>query len=103
MADTGDEIQIQVCYATPERQVLRVISVPLGTSVHRAIQHSGLLQSEPAIDLSVLRVGIFGKLKALDTLLSAGDRVEIYWPLIADPKESRRKRADKKDKKIAPA
>lgn len=103
MADVGSEIQIQVCYATPEHQVLRDLSVPVGTSVHRAILQSGLLQSAPEIDLSVLRVGIYGKLKNLDTLLNDGDRVEIYRPLIADPKESRRKRAEKKDKKIGSA
>ncbi len=99
MADTGSELRVQVCYAAPERQFLKQLAVASGTSVHRAIQQSGLLQSVPEIDLSVLRVGIYGKLRTLDTLLHDGDRVEIYRPLIADPKESRRKRAEKKDKK----
>ena len=100
MADGGSGIHVQVCYATPDHQMLQDLSVPVGTSVHRAILQSGLLQSAAEIDLSVLRVGIYGKLKNLDTLLNDGDRVEIYRPLIADPKESRRKRAEKKDKKI---
>jgi putative ubiquitin-RnfH superfamily antitoxin RatB of RatAB toxin-antitoxin module len=103
MADVDSELHVQVCYATPEHQVLKDLSVPVGTSVHRAILQSGMLQSTPEIDLSVLRVGIYGKLKNLDTLLNDGDRVEIYRPLIADPKDSRRKRAEKKDKKIGPA
>lgn len=103
MADADRELHIQICYATPNHQVLQDLGVPAGTSVHRAIQQSGVLQGTPEIDLSVLRVGIYGKLKNLDTLLNDGDRVEIYRPLIADPMESRRKRAEKKDKKIGPA
>lgn len=96
----GDEmqvqIQIQVCYASPGVQALKQLSVPAGTLLHDGIRRSGLLEEIREIDLSCWRVGIYGKLKTLDTVLRDQDRVEIYRPLIADPMESRRKRADKK-------
>ena len=92
----GQPIRIQVCYATPELQVVRELEVPAGTLLHDGIKRSGLLQEMREIDLSCWRVGIYGKLKTLDTVLRDHDRIEIYRPLIADPMESRRKRADKK-------
>lgn len=95
------EIQVQVCYAKPDLQVLRTVSVPEGASLKAAIEASGVLGLMPEIDLSVCRVGIYGKLKTLDSTLRQHDRVEIYRPLIADPKDSRRKRAIKKDEKKA--
>ena len=90
------DIHVQVCYAKPERQLLRDLSVPEGTTLQEAIERSGVLQEAPEIDLSACRAGICGKLKALDTVLREHDRVEIYRPLIADPKEARRRRAVKK-------
>ena len=93
------EIQVQVCYASPDLQILRELSVPEGTTLQAAIQQSGVLHDVPEIDLENTRVGVYGKLKPLDAVLRAKDRVEIYRPLIADPKESRRKRAVKKDEK----
>jgi len=96
-SDVADQpIRIQVCYATPELQVVRELEVPAGTLLHDGIKRSGLLQEMREIDLSCWRVGIYGKLKTLDTVLRDHDRIEIYRPLIADPMESRRKRADKK-------
>lgn len=95
------EIQVQVCYAKPDSHVLRMVSVPEGASLKTAIEASGVLVLMPEIDLSECRVGIYGKLKTLDTVLRQHDRVEIYRPLIADPKDSRRKRAIKKDEKKA--
>ncbi|MEO6921200.1 MAG: RnfH family protein [Collimonas sp.] len=92
----GQMIQIQVCYATPAIQALKKLSVPAGTLLHDGIKRSGLLEQMREIDLSCWRVGIYGKLKTLDTVLRDQDRIEIYRPLIADPMESRRKRADKK-------
>lgn len=97
------EMRIQVCYARPEAQYLREVSLPLGATVRTAIEKSGLAHEQPEIDLAVFRVGVYGKLKTLDTVLHDHDRVEIYRPLIADPKESRRKRAAKKDEKKARA
>ena len=97
--DAQDSIHVQVCYARPDRAILRDLTVPAETSVQQAIVRSGLLQDVPEIDLALSRVGVYGKLKALDAALRDHDRVEIYRPLIADPKESRRRRAEKKAEK----
>ena len=95
------DVRVQVCYARPDAQFLREVSVPAGAVLQQAVEQSGVLQHAPEIDLSVFRVGIFGKFKTLDTVLSAQDRIEIYRPLVADPKDSRRRRAVKKDDKKA--
>lgn len=89
-------ILVQVCYARPEVQILTSLIVPAGSVVADAIEASGVLAQRREIDLHCWRVGIFGKLKSLDTPLRDQDRVEIYRPLIADPKEARRKRVNKK-------
>ncbi len=94
-----EQIHVQVCYAQPDIQLLRDLDVIVGTTLHQAITQSGVLQEIPEIDLSVQKTGIYGKLKPLETVLREHDRVEIYRPLIADPKESRRQRADKKTRK----
>ncbi|NEX59748.1 RnfH family protein [Noviherbaspirillum galbum] len=90
------ELRVQVCYARPERQILMDIMVAQGSTLRQAIDASGMLAEAPEIDLDQARVGIHGKVKTLDTVLREGDRVEIYRPLIADPMESRRRRAEKK-------
>lgn len=95
------EIRVQVCYARPDAQFLREVMIPAGAILKVAIEKSGVLQDAPEIDLSVLRVGVFGKLKTLDTILREHDRIEIYRPLVADPKDSRRRRAVKSDNKKA--
>ncbi len=92
-------IHIQVCYARPDKQFLLEQLVEPGITIQQAIQGSGIIQQAPEIDLSVWRVGIYGKLKTLDTILREHDRIEIYRPLIADPKDSRRKRAESRDVK----
>ena len=94
-AGTGDaaKINVQVCYALPDSSFLKVLTLDRGTTIAQAIQASGVLRSHPEIDLSQLRLGIFGKLKAADTEVREGDRIEIYRPLQADPKETRRRRA----------
>lgn len=101
MAEQVAEIRVQVCFARTDVQVLRDVTVPAGSAVQEAIHRSGVLRDVPEIDLTVCRVGIYGKLKTLDTALQDRDRIEIYRPLIADPKESRRKRAEKRDEKKA--
>ncbi len=88
-----DQINIEICYARPGLQVLRKLSVPANCSLQQAILQSGVLEEVPEIDISTSKVGIYGKLKSLETILRDADRVEIYRPLVADPKESRRKRA----------
>lgn len=97
MADTPKRIKIQLCYAKAEKQFLLDLSVPSGTTILQAIEASELIQQVPEIDISVFRVGIYSKLKTLETLVREGDRIEIYRPLIADPKESRRRRAENRD------
>lgn len=94
MDKAAGNLQVQVCYAKPEIQLLRDVSVPPGTTLQAAIVQSGILDDMPEIDLSTCRVGIYAKLKTLEAILRDGDRIEIYRPLIADPKESRRRRAD---------
>ena len=88
-----DPITVEVAYARPDEQRIIELQVPPGTTVAEAIERSGIIEYFPEIDLSKNKVGIFGKLSKLDKVLQAGDRVEIYRPLIADPKEARKKRA----------
>ena len=89
-----DNIQVEVAYALPEQQVILALNVEAGTTVEAAIKLSGLLERYPEIDLTQNKVGVFSKLSKLDAVLRDQDRVEIYRPLIADPKEVRRKRAE---------
>jgi uncharacterized protein len=90
MADT---INVDVCYALPEKQALVHIKLPVGATLLQALEASGLLHKHPEIDLKKNKFGIFAKLSKPDSLLRDGDRVEIYRPLIADPKEVRKQRA----------
>lgn len=96
MSEPVVPLNVQVCYARPDRQFLLEMRVASGTTLEQAIRQSGVLAEAPEIDLAVSRVGIFGKLKTLDTVLRDSDRVEIYRPLVADPKDARRRRAGKK-------
>lgn len=84
---------VEVAYARPEEQLIIELEVAPGTTVAQAIETSGILERFPEIDLARNKVGIFGKLTSLDIPLRDKDRVEIYRPLIADPKEVRRRRA----------
>jgi putative ubiquitin-RnfH superfamily antitoxin RatB of RatAB toxin-antitoxin module len=88
-----DRIQVEVAYALPEQQLLLPVDLPSGATVADALEASGIRERFPELDLENAKVGIFGKLTRVDTVLKARDRVEIYRPLIADPKEVRRKRA----------
>ena len=87
------KVSVQVCYARPEGSFLKALTLDRGTTIAQAIEASGVLSTHPEIDLSQLRLGIFGKLKAADTEVREGDRIEIYRPLQADPKDTRRRRA----------
>ncbi|NRR31721.1 RnfH family protein [Oxalobacteraceae bacterium] len=88
----AEKIAVQVCYATPELQFLRDLSVAVGTTLEQAVAQSGLLAEVPGLDLGTLAMGIYAKKKTLDTVLREHDRVELYRPLIADPKNARRRR-----------
>ena len=86
---------IEIAYAKPQQQCLLSLEVPAKATAQQAIEQSGILEQFPEIDLNINRVGIFSKPCKLDQLLQAGDRIEIYRPLIADPKEARKNRAAK--------
>ncbi|MCG7868812.1 MAG: RnfH family protein [gamma proteobacterium symbiont of Stewartia floridana] len=86
-------MKFEVAYGKLDEQVLLVVESSEPLTVEQAIEKSDILQRFPEIDLKVNKTGIFGKAAKLDAMLSEGDRVEIYRPLIADPKEARKKRA----------
>ncbi len=90
---TTETINVEVAYALPEKQLIRALNVDAGTTIGAAIVQSGIMMDFPELELEDAKVGIFGKAAPMTTVLSDGDRVEIYRPLIADPKEVRRKRA----------
>lgn len=92
------KIQVQVCYSSGDAVSLLDVSVPLGASVRQAIDSSGILEQHPELNLNILKLGVYGKLKDESAVLHAGDRVEIYRPLFADPMEARRRRAQKQQK-----
>lgn len=93
------DIDVDVAYALPDKQYLYSVKVPQGSSVEQAIIASGLLELRPEIDLQQNKVGIFSRPVKLKDEVSSGDRVEIYRPLIADPKDLRRQRAERAAKK----
>ena len=92
------DVAVEVVYALPERQYLKTVRLPKGSSVEQAIQASGLLEMRREIDLKINKVGIYSRPVKLNDEVSDGDRVEIYRPLIADPKELRRIRAEQSKK-----
>lgn len=91
----SDQLNIEVVYALPQRQTVIALRVPPDTSVEAAIVLSGILQKHPDIDLAVNKFGIYSRPVKGSEPLHDGDRIEIYRPLIADPKEMRKKRAEK--------
>jgi|TARA_B110000967_G_scaffold47477_1_gene48041 hypothetical protein len=103
-------ITVEVAFALPEKQILKQLSVPLGTTALEAVKQSGVLEAFPEIDADNDKMGIFSQVlgtKGLDEpavyVMQAMDRVEIYRPLIADPKEVRRRRAEEAVAKRAAA
>jgi putative ubiquitin-RnfH superfamily antitoxin RatB of RatAB toxin-antitoxin module len=88
-----DRVRVEVAFATAAEQALIRLEGEAGLTVRQAIERSGVLKRFPELDLAVNKVGIFGQLVRMDQVLESGDRVEIYRPLLADPKERRRKRA----------
>ena len=90
-----DQLSIEVVYALPQKQEMFTVKLPEGATVRQAIEACGVLQKYPEIDLAKNKLGVFAKLAKPDALLRNRDRVEIYRPLIADPKELRRPRAEK--------
>jgi putative ubiquitin-RnfH superfamily antitoxin RatB of RatAB toxin-antitoxin module len=89
----SNKIPVEVAYALPEKQEIVMLEVEPGTSANQAVLKSGLNRHFPELILEGASLGIFGKAIKSDYILRAGDRVEIYRPLIADPKAVRKKRA----------
>jgi len=89
------DISVEVVYALPDKQYLRSVTLDEGATVEQAIKASGLLSLRKDIDLTSNKVGIFSRPVKLGDVVQDGDRVEIYRPLIADPKEMRRQRAER--------
>lgn len=91
----SEQIRIEVVYALSMNQTALTLKVSEGCTVEEAIRESGILARYPEIDLKNNKVGLYGHTVALDTQLDRATRIEIYRPLIADPKEIRRQRAEK--------
>lgn len=92
-------IDIEVVYGLPHKQVLLSLTVPDGTTIEDCIKLSGIVKHFPEIVPSEAVVGIFSKPTKLDNTVKPGDRIEIYRPLTADPKEMRKLRAEKAKQK----
>lgn len=90
---TIHQMTVEVAYALPNEQLIIPFRVNEGCTAEQAVKLSGILQKFPGIDANALQLGIFGKLAKNDTPLRHMDRVEIYRPLIADPKAVRKQRA----------
>ena len=89
-----EKIKIEMVYALPHEQTLLKLEVPANSTIADALRLSGLAEKYPEIDLEKGKFGLYGKLSKTDTVLREKDRIEIYRPLLADPKEVRRKRAE---------
>ncbi|WP_174875304.1 RnfH family protein [Vogesella oryzae] len=89
-----ERIQVEVAFALPARQKIVSLQVAPGTTALQAVELSGLAAEFAEIDLGALKLGIFSKAVKPETVLREHDRVEIYRPLLADPKEVRRQRAE---------
>ena len=90
------DIRIEIVYALPGEQRVFALSVPRGTTAREAIGFSGVAARYPELASEDLRLGIYGRVAPAETVLKDGDRVEIYRPLVADPKQARRARVLKK-------
>ncbi|EBI7082649.1 RnfH family protein [Salmonella enterica subsp. enterica serovar Typhimurium] len=90
-----DKLVVEVAYALPEKQYLQRVTLEEGATVEEAIRASGLLELRTDIDLAKNKVGIYSRPVKLTDTVQDGDRVEIYRPLIADPKALRRQHAEK--------
>ncbi len=89
----AEMIAIEVCYAKADKQELVSVRVPEGATLLQGLEASGLLAKHPEIDTGKNKFGIWNKLSKVDAVLRDKDRIEIYRPLIADPKEVRKQRA----------
>lgn len=90
-----ETLDIEVVYALPEQQVLLTLQVVSGTCVGEVLRQADLKKRFPGLDLVTMPIGIFGQRVSADHVLRAGDRIEIYRPLSADPKLARRARVER--------
>lgn len=88
-------IQVEVAYAAPQKQLILPVNVPQGSTAQEAVEQSGIARKFPEIDPTANPMGIFGHQIKPQQVLRDGDRVELYRPLLCDPKEVRRRRAKK--------
>lgn len=88
-------MHVTVCYALPDKAFLQPVELDAGATIGAALSASGLLSEHPEVEPDSVRVGIFGKLKTLDTEVREGDRIEVYRALQADPKTARRRRVQR--------
>ena len=88
-------LNIEVAYAMPDKQCILTVEVVSGTTIEMAIKCSGILTRFPKIRLETAGVGVFGKHRQLSNVVHDGDRIEIYRPLLIDPKDARRAKARK--------
>lgn len=86
-------IRVEVAYARPDRQLIVPVEAPEGATLEQVIIQSGIQEQFPEIQIQTAKVGVFGKLSKLSAIARPGDRIEIYRPLLADPKEVRKRRA----------
>lgn len=87
--------KVEVAFATPNKQLVIEVTLTAGDLVEQVIERSGILNKFPEIDLSIMKLGMFGKLCKLDKRVERGDRIEIYRPLLQNPMDARRSRAIK--------
>ena len=92
-SDSPATLRVEVAYARPDEQLIIPVDAPEGATVEQVIVLSRIQQRFPEIDLKTAKVGVFGKLSKLSAAVRAGDRVEIYRPLLADPTAVREQRA----------
>ena len=96
MTSVDETILVEVAYALPDKQMIVPVKVKKGTSMKDAVEASNIVDHFPDIDLATVKMGLFGKaVRSTDQELLPGDRVEIYRPLLIDPKEARKNRAAK--------
>jgi uncharacterized protein len=93
-------LEIEIAYAEPQRAIVKSLRLPAGACVADALKLAAVDPDFAAVDLANSAFGIFGKLAGADQPLRQGDRIEIYRPLLADPKEARRARAQQARKKV---
>lgn len=89
-------IRVELAYALPARQTLLAFDVPAGTTVGEAITLSGIRLLHPDLDSALVQIGIFSRFVTPDHIVDSGDRIELYRPLVADPKSSRHARVAKR-------